>query len=444
MLLDAREPVRVHTAQGALSHAQTEKILADLRQRSPETNIIDRHVAVEEALNGTPLSAGNRVTLLEDGAATYPAMLAAIRGARHNVHLETYIFEADEVGREFARALIERRRAGVEVRVIYDAVGSMKTPRAFFEEMANAGIEVVEFNPVTPGTVLTQGPMLNRRDHRKLTVVDGRVAFVGGINISGVYGTQGVVAQKGGSGIASSGADEDAPFEQRPWRDTQVKLEGPVVADFQRTFLRMWARLLGQPMLSGPAYFPKLEPKGPHLARALEGWLANGLNPGYVTLISAIESAETDVRVTMAYFVPHEELLESLTAAARRGVKVDLVLPGRTDHWLVLEAGRSYYEDLLEAGVRIHERSERLLHAKTATVDGVWSTVGSTNLDWRSLLHNDEIGVVVLAPEFAAQMNRLFDRDVDAATPITRESWERRPLKDRMREWVARAWAQLL
>lgn len=437
MLHTVRAPVRLEGARGPISHAQTREILAGIRARSPETAIFDRHLAVEEALAGNPLSLGNKALLLEDGPATYASMLAAIAAARHHVHMETYIFDGDETGRRFADALMRKARSGVKVRLVFDAVGSMRTPREFFREMVDAGVEVFEFNPAGPAAVLTLGAALNRRNHRKITIVDGRIAFLGGINISGVYS----------SGAGRTGRAPEArhePEDERPWRDTHVRIEGPVVADFQRSFLKMWGQLSKAPPLADKALFPPLAKQGPHAVRAVEGWVSEGANPLYVTLISAIESAETEVRITTAYFVPHEELLAALKAAVRRGVDVKLLLPGRTDHWLVFHAGRSYYEELLEAGVQIFERESRLLHSKTAIVDGVWSTVGSTNLDWRSLIHNDEINAVVLGTEFAAALGAIFQRDLANSRAVTLESWRQRPAADRLREASARAWALLL
>jgi cardiolipin synthase len=438
MLHTVRAPVRLEGARGPVSHAQTREILAGIKARSPETAIFDRHLAVEEALAGNPLSLGNKAQLLEDGPATYASMLGAIAAARHHVHMETYIFDGDETGRRFADALMRKARSGVKVRLVFDAVGSMKTPREFFREMVDAGVEVFEFNPVGPAAVLTLGAALNRRNHRKITIVDGRIAFLGGINISGVYSSG---ARRGGG---SAPGARDKPEDERPWRDTHVRIEGPVVADFQRSFLKMWGQLSKAPPLADKALFPPLAKQGPHAVRAVEGWVSEGANPLYVTLISAIESAETEVRITMAYFVPHEELLAALKAAVRRGVDVKLLLPGRTDHWLVFHAGRSYYEELLEAGVQVFERESRLLHSKTAIVDGVWSTVGSTNLDWRSLIHNDEINAVVLGTEFAAALGAIFQRDLANSRAITLESWRQRPAGDRLREASARAWALLL
>jgi len=441
MLRTEREAVRIEGARGPLTHAQSRQILEDLRKRSPDSDIVAQHMAVEEKLTETPLSVGNKVTLLEDGKATYAAMLTAIRGAKSNINVESYIFEPDEVGQQFAQALIERRRAGVKVRLMYDAVGSMDTPREFFQPMRDAGIEVTEFNPVNSGTVLTEGLRLNHRDHRKLTIVDGRIAFLGGINISSVYTPSGSSRGSGSSG--GSSGKKDTPYPDKPWRDTAVRLEGPVVADLQRAFVAMWEGQTKE-KLDTAGFFPKVQPTGKEVVRAIAASPADGPNPLYVGLISAIESAERTVHITNAYFVPHPQLLEALKAAARRGVEVRLILPSRTDSWLVMNAGRSFYEDLLESGVKISERRSRLLHAKTAVIDGVWATVGSTNLDWRSLSTNSELNAVVLGPEFAAQMEAAFAKDVAASDEITREKWAARPLSDRLREQAARCWALML
>lgn len=446
MLRSERAPVRVEGAHGALSHAQSEKILADLRKRSPDSSILDQHIAVEQALTGTPLSAGNKVQLLEDGKATYASMLEAIRGAKNSIHVETYIFEADEVGQKFVQALLEKRRAGVKVRIIYDAVGSKDTPPTFFRDLRDAGAEVLAFRPLSPGMVLTEGIRLNNRDHRKLLIVDGRVAFLGGINISSVYTPSGGSSGSSGSSVPGSSGSEakkKIPYADQPWRDTAVRLEGPVVGDLQRAFVQMWDGESKQ-KLDEAGLFPKAQPAGTQVVRAIAASPQNGPNPLYVALVSALESADKSAHLTIAYFVPHPELLGALQAAARRGVDVKLVLPSNTDSWLVLAAGRSYYEDLLESGVKIYERKERLLHAKTAVIDGVWATVGSTNLDWRSLSTNAELNAVVLGPDFAAQMEDAFRKDIAASEEITREKWAARPLRERVREHAARAWALML
>ena len=423
-------PVRLEDAQGPISYTRSQQILADLRKRSPEPSIFDRHVAVEEAIAGAPLSIGNRITLLEDGEAAYPAMLAAIRSARRHVHLEVYIFEESKAGHEFLDALIERARAGVKVRVMYDSFGSKGTSREFFDLLKKGGVQLHEYNPVDPATLLLKGPLLNQRDHRKLLVVDGRVAFVGGINISDVYS---------GSSYAAS----DKPFHERPWRDTQIQVEGPVVTDLQKTFIAQWEKEKNE-KLTDPDLLPQQAPAGSLVVRALEGTAKQSVNPLYVTFLSAISSAEAEIHITMAYFVPDPRLCEELIAAAKRGVDVKLVLPSRTDGWVVFHAGRSFYDQLLEAGVKIYERKDRLLHSKYAVIDGVWSTVGSSNLDWRSMLHNLELNVVVLGTEFGGRVKALFNRDLANSEQITLERWRHRPLKDRAREAAARSWAYLL
>ena len=424
-------PVRIEGTRGPLTYAQSQAILAELRKRSPEPSIFDRHLAVEESVAGSPLSIGNRATLLEDGAAAYPAMLAAIRAAKHHIHLEVYIFEEDQAGHEFLDALIERAKAGVQVRVIYDSFGSKGTSREFFDVLKKGGVQVHEYSPVDPANLLKKGVLLNQRDHRKLLIVDARVAFLGGINISEVY--------SGDSGPRIG----DVPFDQRPWRDTQLQVEGPVVNELQKTFLSQWEKERKE-KLADPALLPQQKPAGNLAMRALEGVNDQAINPLYVTLISALASAEASVHITMAYFVPDKQLLDELKAAVKRGVDVKIVLPSRTDGWVVFHAGRSFYDELLESGVKIYERKNRLLHSKYAVVDGVWSTVGSSNMDWRSMLHNLELNAVILGPEFGGRIEALFEKDLAMSEEITLDKWRRRPIKDRLREAAARSWAYLL
>jgi cardiolipin synthase A/B len=433
--VDAND-VRFKGSHGILSRSRSKAIFAQMKATSPGNDILERHVAIEQALTENPLSIGNKVVLLEDGAATYAAMLSAIRGAKHHVHLETYIFEADDTGKEFAAALVERAKAGVKVRLIYDAVGSFGTPKEFFADLAANGVEVVEFNPIAAETLMKDGLAgFNHRDHRKLTIVDGRVAFLGGINISDVYG----------SVYGSRRRARDQPLDQRPWRDTQAQIDGPAVADLQRSFLNQWARQKKELPIDDKAYYPTIAPQGSLVMRAIDGSPSDQLlNPMYVAFVSAVENAEKEVFIMNPYFVPHDELRSALGEAAKRGVDVKLILPAHSDSSLVLHAGQSYYDGLLEAGVKIYERKNRILHAKTACVDGVWSTVGSTNLDWRSLLYNDELNAVVLGPDFAAQMNAMFAKDLAESEEITLEKWRSRPLSERLKEIGARLWARFL
>jgi cardiolipin synthase A/B len=420
-------PVPVDGPRGPLSAARSAEIIARLQRGAPDTDLFTRHLAVEEAIVGSPLTTGNAVRLLQDGPATYSAMLGAIEAAQDHVHLETYIFDDDDVGRRFADLLIQKQQAGVQVAVIRDGVGTLGTGAGFFQRMTDGGIAVVEFNPVNPLDTRTKWE-LNSRDHRKLLVVDGRVAFMGGINISSVY--------SGGSAAKGMRA---RPAGALAWRDTHLELRGPVVAELQKLFLASWETAAGGP-LAPRTLFPTGETAGRHVVRAIGSSPQEEFSQIYATLLSAIGSAATSVHLTNAYFVPDPQLLAALDAAAARGVSVRLVLPGESDSALVLHAGRSYYADLLRAGVRIYERHGAILHSKTALIDGVWATVGSTNLDWRSFLHNYELNVVVLGTEFGAELQAMFARDLAQSREITLETWQQRGVVPRIKESFARLW----
>ena len=416
-------------ARGPLSASQTKAILARLEARGQQTSIFDRHLALEEGVVGSPLTVGNKVILLQNGAATYAAMLAAIAGAKDHVNMESYIFEDDEVGQKFSDALIAKQGQGVQVTLIYDSVGSSDSPKEFFQRLIDAGVQVLEFNPINP-LAGNKSYQVGNRDHRKLLIVDGKTAFMGGVNISGVYASGSSVLKKEGVGNA-------------PWRDTHLQVQGPVVSDFQKLFLATWASQKGDAM-KPRNFFPAEVNSGGEVVRAIGSSPEDKYSLIYATLVSAIQSAETSVRITNAYFVPDPQLLGALIDAAKRGVDVKLILPSNTDNWLVFNAGRSHYEHLLKSGVKIYERRGPLLHAKTALIDGVWSTVGSANLDRRSFLHNQEINAVVLGAEFGAQMQAMFDADIAVSNAITLEKWELRPLADHLREMSARAWAYWL
>jgi cardiolipin synthase len=424
-------PLQIDGAHGPLSAAQSKAVLERLKSGGKDSDIFERHLALEEAIVGSPLSAGNEVRLLQDGPATYRAMLAAIAAAEDHINMETYILDDDEVGRRFAAALVAKQGQGVQVNLIRDSVGTVRTPPAFFESLAAAGIRVLEFNPINP-LAARKTWELNRRDHRKLLIVDGRTAFLGGINISSVH--SGGSLQKGSRAAPRDGA-ELGPA----WRDTDLRLTGPVVAEFQKLFLATWAQQNGPP-LAARNYFPPPRVVGRDVVRAIGSSPEEPYSQIYATLLSAIGSAETSVRITNAYFVPDPQLLAALEAAAQRGVEVSLILPSQSDSWLVFHAGRRHYARLLRAGVKIHERRGVILHSKTALIDGVWATVGSTNLDWRSFLHNHELNAVVLGAEFGKQLQAMFDRDLAASEAITLQTWQQRGLDLRAKELFARAW----
>ncbi|MDP2242072.1 MAG: cardiolipin synthase [Burkholderiales bacterium] len=420
-------PVQLDGAHGPLSARQSKAILDRLKSRGKETDIFDRHLALEEAIAGSPLVVGNKVILLQDGPATFQAMFTAIRNAKDHINMETYIIEDDEVGNRFADALIEKQAQGVQVNLIYDSVGSINAPREFFKRLTDGGIRILEFNPINP-LIAKKGWDVNLRDHRKLLIVDGQTVFLGGINISSVY-----------SGGSFSPHSKRRPDEKMPWRDTHLQVEGPVVGEFQKLFLATWEKQKGE-TLAPRDYFPQLGNKGREVVRAIGSSPDEPYSLIYATLISAIGSAETSIHLTNAYFVPDPQLLAALKDAVQRGVDVRLILPSHTDFWLVFHAGRAYYAELLDAGVKIYERRDALLHSKTALIDGVWSTIGSTNLDWRSFLHNEEVNAVILGQEFSAQMQAMFETDLAASNPITLEQWEQRPISDRLKEIAARIW----
>ena len=424
-------PPTLEGARGPLSAAQSKAILAKLASQGPDSGIFDRHLALEEAIVGSPLTTGNQVTLLQDGPATYRAMFAAIEASRDHINMETYILEDDEVGNRFADALIAKQRQGVQVNLMRDSVGTFGTPKAFFKRLSDSGIKVLEFNPVNP-VHAKKGWEVNQRDHRKLLVVDGRTAFLGGINISSVY-----------SGGSFKSGTRAKPESSVAWRDTDLQLQGPVVAEFQKLFMAAWAAQKGE-SLPPRNYFPTLQATGQQVVRAIGSSPDEPYSLIYATLLSAITSAETTVHLTNAYFAPDPQLLAALEAAAARGVDVKLILPSQTDSWLVFHAGRAYYDRLLRAGVKIYERRGVVLHSKTALIDGVWATVGSTNLDWRSFLHNHELNAVVLGADFGKQVQTMFATDLAQSDEVTLQDWRHRSLDKRFKELLGRAWAYWL
>ncbi len=439
----ARESQATLSADAALqSYRRGQGIAAD--PQTPKDDFLARHLAVEQAVSGAPLVAGNRVRLLADGPSTYRAMLHSIAQARRYVHMETYIFDDDAEGSRFAEALIAARNRGAEVSLMVDAVGTIKTPDALFQRLRDAGVQVAVFNPVNPASGRA-GWSPNQRNHRKVLVVDGRVGYLGGINVSSVYQSSPGAGSGSGSGSGAGKADAPAAADAKvaPWRDTHLRIEGPAVAQLEQVIRAGWESQSKEPIKGGDSQVAP--PAGATTVRILANQpdRSDGYTV-YLTLMSAFESAQEYIHVTMAYFVPDPAFIEVLTDAARRGVDVALVLPGFSDSSLVFHAGRSHYADLLEAGVKIYERRDALLHAKTAVVDGVWSTVGSSNLDWRSFALNYEINAVVLGPEFAAEMESLFQRDVADSVRITPEAWRARGVGDRSMEFFSRMFERWL
>lgn len=430
MAMKPKHPILFEGANGILTTQQSKSILTKLKKNSDDTNIFDKHLALETEIVGSPLVIGNKVTLLVDGVATYKAMFAAIENAKNHINIETYIIDNDEVGHRFVDLLMRKQRSGVQVNFIYDSVGALNTPKEFFQPLIASGVNVLEFNPINP-LLARKGWDVNLRDHRKLLIVDGQISFVGGINISSVYSS------------SSFGRFKTAKNNKLPWRDTHLRMEGPVVADFQKLFMATWMTQKGD-ALADKNYFPPLSSKGSEVVRAIGSSPDEAYSQMYVTLISAINSAETQICLTNAYFVPDAQLLAALKGAVQRGVDVRLLLPDKSDSQLVYYASRSFYDELLTAHIKIYERKNAFLHAKTALIDGVWSTVGSTNLDWRSFLNNQEINAVILGQGFGTEMQTLFEKDLQSSELITLKTWRKRSLSTRLKEQAARLWARLL
>ena len=409
---------------GQLSPTISKRVMDRLKRQEGSTDILERQVALIESISGSPLVAGNKVTLLIDGPATYAAMFKAIANAKDHINLETFIFEDDEVGRKFADFLLQKRSEGVRVNLIYDSLGCLNTPAAFFQRLRDGGILALEYNPINPAKAREKW-LLTHRDHRKILVVDGSVAFTGGVNISRVYSSSSV-----------SGEHRQRRIDEA-WRDTHVQIEGPAVAEFQKLFLETWARQKG-PELPKRDYFPTLEREGNDLIEVV------GSTPGqenritYIMYVAAFTYAQNFIHLTNSYFVPDEQTLEALTDAAKRGVDVKIILPAISDESPVFYAGRSHYRHLLKSGVKLYERRDTMLHAKTAVIDGVWSTVGSTNMDLWSFLRNDEVNAVILGRGFASQMEVLFEKDIEDSHQIRLEQWEKRNFSERAKEWLAR------
>jgi cardiolipin synthase len=418
--LDPGANPTVTNAKGTLSGSNTRALL---NKRWAKAAIdIKTKAALEEAATGVPLIAGNKVTLLFDGPQTMAEMLASITAAKDHINLETYIFDQDALGLRFADLLIEKQKQGVEVSILYDSVGTIGTPQAFFERMRQGGIRLIAFNPVNP-TARPGHWELNQRDHRKILIVDGKIAFTGGVNISSTYATSSLFRSKGRLNAKVG------------WRDTHIKIEGPAVAALQWAFLDNWTRQDGGD-LPDRVFFPPLPETGDKLVRILASQ-PGGDYPIYKAYTLAIQDAKKSIHMTAAYFVPDQQTLDGLTAAARRGVDVKIILPGVSDSGLVFHAGHSFYAPLLAAGVKIYHLQVAVLHAKTAVIDGAWSTVGSTNIDTRSFLHNSELNVVILGDAFGRDMESAFAEDLRDSKEITKEAWGKRPLMDHIKEWAA-------
>lgn len=425
--------------RGPLSGRRIKTLLAHMTIKPGDDALLQRHLAVEQAVSDTPLVADERTQLLRDGPVTLKAMFDVIRSARTEVDLEYYILEdVESDGTSLSDLLLEKRKAGVAINILYDSYGSTfdgtsssDTRKAFFDRLRSAGVNLVEFNPVNPLNA-KKSYSLNDRDHRKLLVADGATAIVGGVNMSTAYQADPV----GPPG-------DHAPRPPQHWRDTDLELTGPAAAQLQALFLEHWRSQRGPPP-GGPERFPTPPAAGQTVVRIIGSSPDHAVPRYYVTLISAIRGAEKSVTVSAAYFAPTHDELEALVDAARRGVDVRLLLPDRSDSALAIAVGHSYYGALLRAGARIYETHDLVLHTKTVVVDGVWSVIGSSNFDRRSVIYNDEVDCVVLGGDTAGALEAMFEDDRRNAHAVDLETWRRRAVGERLFEAYARIWENLL
>ncbi len=402
-------------------------IAAAARTNNDPSGTLDLMRRQEERVTHIPFVAGNAVTLLTDGQQTYAALAAAIDGARQRIDMESYEFDPVE-GARFGDLLLAKRAQGVEVNLIFDSFGSLDTPASLIARLRQGGVLVLEYHPVGFFTGLPLD--LNRRDHRKLLVVDDAVAITGGVNINQVYDIR-----------RQTRRGRPVDPAKLAWRDTDVRIEGPVVEQFERIFEQTWKGQHGPPLPPPP---PPATRRGDALVQAIDGTPSRHRTLIYRTLLVTISLARTSIHLTTGFFAPTPDLDHALEAAARRGVDVEIVVPAHSSSATVIAAGRAHYEDLLEAGVKIFERRGVFLHAKTAVIDHAWATVGSANLDWRSVIYNNEINAVILDRGFAQRMEALFADDVAASRPIDPQTWARRSWLERIKEKSARAFEFLL
>jgi cardiolipin synthase len=337
-------------------------------------------------------------------------MLKAIRGAQKTITFEMYIYWSGSIGEEFTQALIERAQAGVKVQVLIDALGSQKIEKSIIERMKQAGVQVELYNPVSWHSIAR----MNNRTHRKILVVDGSVGYTGGVGIGDEW----------------TGNAQD----REHWRDTHFRLEGPAVAQMQAAFMENWIEVTGD-VLHGADYFPELPQAGKELAQFFVSSPGGGGESAQLLYLMSIAAAGRSIQLSAAYFVPDDNEVRQIVAARKRGVRVQIIVPGKvTDSAVVRSASRSTWGELLRAGVEIYEYQPTFFHVKVMNVDGLWVSVGSTNFDTRSFSTNDEANLNVYDRAFALAQSRIFDQDLKRSRRITLEEWENRPFTEKLWE----------
>jgi cardiolipin synthase A/B len=375
-----------------------------------------------ERINGVTPTGGNAVDLLIDGAAFFPALLAAIATARDHLHLEFYAWHADETGKTVRDALVRAAQRGVTVRVLADEIGSLRTFRSFFRPLVDAGGQFSWFQTFAP----RRGRLhLNLRNHRKLVIVDGEIALTGGMNIGDPYW------------------GKSFPHE-RGYGDVQLQLRGPVVAQLARVFAEDWYFAAGEALADTARFYPAAEPDGEADFQVIPGGPDNNINEIQLSVLAMIHHAAQRIRLVTPYFVPEESVVAALQLAAMRGVTVELIVPARGDHFYLTHVTRSYFSDLLPHGVRIFEYQPRLLHAKVGIFDDVRGMCGSANLDVRSLRINFELNVAFHGPALASKLNAWFEECLGECREVNVREHEARGLWPRIAEVICRPLTSLL
>lgn len=376
---------------------------------------------VGQVLSRGRTTAGNRVDVLEGGAATYAAIGEAIDAAERHVHAEYYLIRPDKTGHWFLDKLMSAAQRGVQVRLLCDGWGCFALPRSWVRDLRQAGVQVTYFFPVS--SMLMQPVTL--RNHRKIVVVDGVTAFTGGINIGDEYLGK----------LSSVGA----------WRDTHIRIHGPAAGELQSVFLRDWFFSSKEELASDESFFPKHdEPMGEAVTAILTSGPDTDSEAIHRVFFGAIAGARDRVFITTPYFVPDRALVVALQMAALQGVEVRIVLPSRSNHAVTFHAGRSSYEELIEAGVHIHEYQPGMIHAKMMVVDGALALVGSANMDLRSFRLNFEVHALIGDAYTARALERSFAADLQQTREVSLREWRTRSMHLRVAEGAARLVSPLL
>lgn len=396
-------------ASGACARVQSHFALPDLAMGDPAFG------PTIEAYTATRVAGGNRVDLLLNGDEIFPAILEAIGSAQRTITYAQYFYEEGEMPRQIAAALADRCRSGIRAHILLDGFGALLMPAEYREMMTSAGCEVITFRPLSPLVLLSPFGLgrENNRSHRRILVVDGRIGFTGGVGVSPKWLGNG----------RSKGL----------WRQTDVRIEGPVVASLQGAFVENWLEATGN-VLGGETYFPHPGARGSVTAQVVHSSPAEGSFSMYTMFLLAMSSARHSIYITNPYFLPDSRMTRALTEASRRGVRVALLLPGEIDNKIVRHASRAGFGELFEAGIEVYEYQAGLLHAKTMAIDGVWATIGSTNLDTRSFALNEEVNLVVYNPDVARRLERIFADDLVYARRIDPQTWGARGVADRVLE----------